>query len=154
MMNLPSSGALVWVLLLPLLLPGCGGGPVRDDQAMRQQIVRAALNQVGTPYRYGGASPTEGFDCSGLVQYTHDRVGIRVPRVAADQLSRARSVNRRQARPGDLVFFKLGPGDYHVGILVESDRFVHAPRSGKDVRYGTLSSPYWVSHFVGAATFL
>ncbi len=154
MNNRRSSWVLAWLAVLPLLLDGCGGGGVRDNEALRREVVRAAVNQVGAPYRFGGASPAEGFDCSGLVQYTHDRVGIRVPRIAAEQLNRARSVGSRQTRPGDLVFFKLGPTDYHVGILVESDRFVHAPRSGRDVSFGTLSSSYWASRFVGAGTFL
>lgn len=154
MSNRRSWSVLIWVAVLPLLLDGCGGGPVRDKEALRQEIVRAAINQVGTPYRFGGASPAEGFDCSGLVRYTHDRVGIPVPRVVADQLNKARSVGSNQARPGDLVFFKLSPSDYHVGILVESDRFIHAPRSGKDVRFDTLDAPYWASRFVGAGSFL
>lgn len=112
------------------------------------------MRQVGTPYRLGGTSPAEGFDCSGLVKYTHDKVGIRVPRIAADQINKARAIGSRDAGPGDLVFFKVGPMEYHVGILVEPNRFVHAPRTGKDVRFDTLSSPYWSSRFLGAGTFL
>lgn len=143
------------LVCLPLLLEGCSGGGVRpSNEALRKEIVVAAMGQVGTPYRLGGASPAEGFDCSGLVRYTYDAVGIPVPRVAAEQLNKARAVGSREAVPGDLVFFKLGPSDYHVGILVERNRFVHAPRSGKDVRFDTLSSPYWSSRFLGAGSFL
>ncbi len=151
-----SSWSLACLLVLPILLQGCGGGAVRPDssEVLRREIVTAALSQLGTPYRWGGASPGQGFDCSGLVLYTHDAAGIRVPRIAAEQFNAARTIGTAHAKPGDLVFFKLGPADYHVGILVEPDRFVHAPRSGKDVRLAALNSPYWSSRFLGAATFL
>lgn len=113
-----------------------------------------AISQVGKPYRWGGASPTQGFDCSGLVRYTHHAVGVEVPRVASEQLSTANRVGRSRVQPGDLVFFKVGRDDYHVGIMVEPDRFVHAPRGGKEVQLSALTAPYWSSHFLAAGTFL
>ncbi len=138
-----------------LLLHGCGGtGERTDDSGARREVVGTAMRQIGTPYRWGGASPAEGFDCSGLVQYAHGSAGVRVPRVAAAQLEAAQTVGREGARPGDLVFFKVGASDYHVGILVEPGRFVHAPRSGKEVRLSALDSSYWARHFVGAGSFL
>ena len=137
------------------LLQGCGGVAVRPEGSeARREVVMVAISQVGTPYRWGGASPNQGFDCSGLVRYAHQAAGVEVPRAANEQLSAASQVGRTRVQPGDLVFFKVGPDDYHVGILVEPDRFVHAPRGGKDVRLSALTSPYWSSRFIGAGTFL
>ncbi|MEN8176636.1 MAG: C40 family peptidase [Pseudomonadota bacterium] len=140
---------------LLLGLAGCSGMGSRGDlSAARQDVVMAAIAQVGTPYRYGGGSPGEGFDCSGLVQYSHGIAGLRVPRDTRGQMKSSRSIRPSRARPGDLVFFKTGWRRYHVGIVVEKERFVHAPRGGKSVRLSRLDSAYWRRHLTGAGTFL
>src|SRR5581483_3780958 len=92
-----------------------------------QGVVSTALHLVGTPYRNGGADP-EGFDCSGFVQYVFWQQGISVPRTV-DELSRSGTrVDEPQLQPGDLVFFHTsGRGATHVGIAIDSSRFVHAP---------------------------
>jgi cell wall-associated NlpC family hydrolase len=145
-----------WTLIsLALLLEGCGESHVRPQRFdARQDVVSTALAQLGTPYRYGGASPNQGFDCSGLVRYAHLSAGIEVPRRAIDQYRAARSLGRHQVRAGDLVFFAIPRGKFHVGILVDADRFVHAPSSGKRVEIASLHSPYWSRNFQGAASFL
>jgi len=70
-----------------------------------EEIALRALALVGKPYRYGGAD-LQGFDCSGLVFYIHDTLGMIVPRTAADQQRAAISVDRSALQPGDLLFFK------------------------------------------------
>lgn len=144
--------------LLPLaviLLAGCSGtGPRPDLSGARQEIVINAIAQIGAPYHYGGASPGLGFDCSGLVHYAHLAAGIKVPRVTKAQKKSARSVARSRIQPGDLVFFKIGWGKYHVGIVVDDGRFVHAPSHGKQVQITQLDNPYWNKRFTRAATFL
>ena len=144
----------LWPLLL-VLLAGCSStGPRPDMSAARQEVVINAIAQIGTPYRYGGASPATGFDCSGLVHYTHHAAGISIPRVTRDQERSARKVRTSRVQPGDLVFFKTGWRQYHVGIVVDDGRFVHAPSDGKQVQITQLDNPYWSRRLSRAATFL
>ena len=114
-----------------------------------------ALAQIGTPYRYGGETPAEGFDCSGLVQYSYGATGHRVPRTARAQRAAARGTPHGQLRPGDLVFFEIGTAKSpHVGIYLGEERFLHAPSSGGHVRIDRLDSNYWRRQFSGGGTLL
>jgi cell wall-associated NlpC family hydrolase len=117
-------------------------------------ILESARSLVGTPYRFGGASPAEGFDCSGLVTYVARLHGILLPRIVSDQFSAGRAVDRSDLAPGDLVFYStIGPGATHVGIVLESNgtlRFIHAPADGSSVRVERFDTPYWESRWVGA----
>ena len=140
------------------LLAGCGSAPVRPDTSTApprvlpkgEEIVTIAKSLLGTPYRYGGTTP-RGFDCSGLVYYTHQQVGIAVPRSAGKQYAARRPLRLAQLRPGDLLFFRLSRRRIsHVAIYTGSHRFIHAPSSGKRVSYSSLQNPYWKKHFVGA----
>ncbi len=116
-------------------------------------VLEAAETRIGAPYRYGGSGP-DAFDCSGLVAYAHRQVGIAVPRTAAEQFSKATPVERRELRPGDLVFFRLSGRDVgHVGIYAGDDRFVHAPQSGGHVRLASLDDEWYRQRFVGAGRF-
>lgn len=129
-------------------LPGEGAKP---DPG--RALLEAAETRIGTPYRYGGNGP-DAFDCSGLVAYAHRQVGITVPRTAAEQFSKAAPVDRRELRPGDLVFFRLSGRDVgHVGIYAGGDRFVHAPQSGGHVRKASLEDEWYRQRFVGAGRF-
>jgi cell wall-associated NlpC family hydrolase len=107
--------------------------------------VALAKRELGVRYVYGGESPS-GFDCSGLMQYVYARLGVQIPRVAADQYRAGRHVSRADLRPGDLVFFDhLG----HVGMYVGGGRFIHAPHTGSVVEISSLSG--WYSEtYVGA----
>lgn len=137
--------------------PGLPDAPAPAAEAVQQGvgtlIAQQALAQVGAPYRYGGAEPGRGFDCSGLVTYAHAREGIGVPRTAAAQFSAARKVPLDELRSGDLVFFRLVPGSRevtHVGIYTGQGRFVHAPQTGKRVGEARLDEPYYRERFAGA----
>ena len=101
------------------------------------RAVQIANHLTGVPYRWGGASPRSGFDCSGLVQYVYAKVGIHLPHYAAGQYGHGRRVSRGSLRPGDLVFFS---GLGHVGIYAGGGKFIHAPRRGTTVRWSRLSS--------------
>ena len=116
---------------------------------IHNKVVQHALSQVGTPYRYGGNNPN-GFDCSGLVQYSHFQSGITVPRTTKEQLNYFRQVSRSELREGDLAFFKTGRNQYHVAIMLNNTDFVHAPSSGKNVSISNFSNPYWKSRFLRA----
>lgn len=153
------------VLALAGMLSGCGSTPSRTVSAdgelfdlagldeQRANVVMAALSQVGTPYVYGGSDPAEGLDCSGLTQFAHAAAGVSIPRVSTAQRAAARPI-RRSPAPGDLVFFKTGPSQYHVGVMVDGERFVHASTSKRRVRLSSLSKDYWRQRYLGAGTYL
>jgi cell wall-associated NlpC family hydrolase len=153
------------VLALAGVLSGCGSTASRTVSAdgelidlagldeQRANVVMAALSQVGTPYVYGGSDPAEGLDCSGLTQFAHAAAGVSIPRVSTAQRAAARPI-RRSPAPGDLVFFKTGPSQYHVGVMVDGERFVHASTSKRRVRLSSLSKDYWRQRYLGAGTYL
>ena len=106
-----------------------------------------AATLVGKPYRYGGASPSTGFDCSGLVQWSYAQAGRRLPRSTDDQREASRRIQVSDLRRGDLLFFhQEGKKHGHVGIYVGNGEFVHAPSSGKRVRRDRVDAPYWSKH--------
>ncbi|MGN6580676.1 MAG: C40 family peptidase [Bordetella sp.] len=115
-------------------------------------ILSEALEQLGTPYRYGGDSPATGFDCSGLIQYAAKHsIGMTLPRNAAEQAAFGIPIARSELRPGDLVFFNtMGARYSHVGIYLGADRFVDAPSTGGVVRIDDMTVSYWNSRYSGA----
>jgi cell wall-associated NlpC family hydrolase len=120
------------------------------DAARSATVVRTALALRGTSYRWGGDSPTTGFDCSGLVQYVFQEEGIAVPRTVAEQFQAGMEVPQDDVAPGDLVFFSTtAAGPTHVGIAIDAYRFVHAPDTGGVVRVDAIGTPYWWSRLVG-----
>ena len=98
----------------------------KHQLAMRDSIVRLALAQVGTRYEFGGTTPQQGFDCSGLVRYVFSELYLTPPRLAAKQARSGAPVQRDALRPGDLLTFGLGDSVTHVGIYVGNRMFVHA----------------------------
>ncbi|MGE4292903.1 MAG: C40 family peptidase [Desulfovibrio sp.] len=115
-------------------------------------VADTARSAIGRPYRWGGDSPGEGFDCSGLVYWAFARHGVRVPRPSWEQIHAGVPVGRGAPLvPGDLLFFKTVRGSsFHVGIYAGGGVFVHSPKSGQRVRESSLAEEYWRSHYVGA----
>ena len=110
-------------------------------------LVRVAKRYVGVRYRWGGESPSRGFDCSGLVQYSFAQLGVSVPRVTYDQWHAGRHISRSHLRRGDLVFFHhLG----HVGIFLGHGWFLHAPRTGERIHASSMGSGWYDRHYDGA----
>lgn len=115
------------------------------------------MSQVGKPYRWGGKSPTTGFDCSGLIYYAYkDLIRMPLPRTANEMyhLRDAPPVKKSELESGDLVFFRIrirnrGKAD-HVGVYLGNGRFIQSPRTGRDIRISYLSEDYWQDHYVGA----
>ena len=109
-------------------------------------VVSIALQYLGVPYVWGGASPS-GFDCSGLTMYAYAKVGVYLPHNAAMQYGMGTPVSRSQLAPGDLVFFN---GLSHVGMYIGGGRFVHAPHTGDVVKISSLSEYWYSATYVGA----
>lgn len=124
------------------VLPGAEGG--------NQIAASEALQLQGKPYVYGGESPSQGFDCSGLVYYVYNRQGVRLPRDTQSLARQLPAVQPEQRQPGDLLFFTTDRPFSHVGIYVGDERFVHAPsaRTGR-VMVSDLRQPYWRERFIG-----
>ncbi|MEM8817300.1 MAG: C40 family peptidase [Pseudomonadota bacterium] len=150
------------IVALAAALAGCSWGPVVPEDGPPERVAgprkqpavdvggkaaHFALLQRGVPYRYGGATP-QGFDCSGLVHYAFGRAGKHVPRTTTALHRASKTVAKDALRPGDLVFFRVDGKMAHVGIVVDENRFVHAPRSGRLVSVETLDSPFYRQAFV------
>lgn len=134
-----------------LLIQGCASDGL---EARRSEVVRAALAEVGTSYGYGAGRPGEALDCSALIQHAHRAAGLDIPRVSTAQQSAAKPLDPDQARPGDLLFFRTGPRQYHVGLMVDGGRFVHASSGADRVLISSVDNPYWRTRIVGAGTYL
>lgn len=112
------------------------------------QILAKATEYLGTPYVYGGASPS-GFDCSGFVYYVYGTFGISVGRTPEAQHSAGTVVDKGNLQPGDIVLFAGtgGSGISHSGIYAGNGQFIHSPNSRSTVSYSDLTSGYWSEHF-------
>jgi cell wall-associated NlpC family hydrolase len=136
--------------------------PSPDDQtadsgnSLRQRetdVVAAARKNLGIPYRFGGYSPQTGFDCSGLVCWTYEQVGINLPRRARDQIQFGQPVAKKEdLKPGDIVVFKdrRSRTGWHSGIYSGLGRFIHSPSQGKVVEETSLDDQYYARRFAGA----
>jgi cell wall-associated NlpC family hydrolase len=133
------------LLLAALVLGGCASTPTNGvSPKAASRAADVAHSMVGKPYHYGGASPARGFDCSGLVKYSYERAGVRLGHGTEYLRKYSFPVSTRNPLRGDLLFFnELGKKSSHVGIYLGSNRFVHAPSSGKSVNIATLDNPYW-----------
>ena len=116
-------------------------------ETIGERAASVALQQVGVPYRYGGAT-RNGFDCSGLVQYSYQHAGKRLPRTTGQLWSSTTAVRRDDLQVGDLLFFNIEGKMSHVGMYVGRQQFVHAPSSGRTVTVATLTSPFYKSAFI------
>ena len=117
-----------------------------------QDLASAALDLIGIRYKWGGNSPETGLDCSGLVRYVFQQVtGVTLPRTAKDMSRVGTQVAVSDLQPGDLVFFNTRRFAFsHVGIYLGDNRFVHAPRRGREVEIATFDSGFWQQRFNGA----
>ena len=109
-------------------------------------VVGIAMQYLGVPYVWGGASPS-GFDCSGFIMYVYSQVGVSLPHHAASQYGMGSAVSRDQLAPGDLVFFN---GLGHAGIYIGGGQFIHSPHTGDVVKISSLSDSWYARTWVGA----
>jgi cell wall-associated NlpC family hydrolase len=108
-------------------------------------VVGIAMQYLGVPYAWGGASPA-GFDCSGLVVYVFAQMGVSLPHSSYALWGVGMPVSRDQLQAGDLVFFN---GLGHVGIYIGSGQFIHAPHTGDVVKISSMTG-WYASTYVGA----
>lgn len=154
-------------LLTVLLLSACSTkGPVDQQAATSYQqpstafnpaadeVLLRAIGLVGTPYVWGGNTPSSGFDCSGLIGFVYQEVaGIRLPRTTQQMLHMpGQQIARSQLQSGDIIFFATaGRGRVsHAGIYVGEGRFVHAPSNGGTVRLDSVNAAYWNKAYLQA----
>ena len=131
-----------------------GGG--LTPAAQNDAVVSVAMQYLGVPYKWGGAKPKTGFDCSGLVQYVFAQLGVSLPHYAAAQWYSPDAVwvAPERLQPGDLVFFvgsdgaRTAPG--HVGIYVGDGYLIDAPHTGSFVRIDNLDEAWFANNYVGA----
>jgi cell wall-associated NlpC family hydrolase len=115
------------------------------------QAVRIALQYLGVPYRWGGADPVGGFDCSGLAMYAYAQLGIHLTHYTGSQFYEGTRVQPAELRPGDLVFFEPSSrGPQHEGIYIGGGQFIQAPHTGDVVKISSLDEPSYAFGFVGA----
>ena len=120
------------------------------NRASGQSVVKTARSAIGTPYVRGGRNPG-GFDCSGLVQWAYQSVGVKLPRTAREQSSIGQRIGRvEDMRAGDIVAFRHPRRGYHTGIYVGDGKFVHSPRRRSSVKISSLDDPYFNNTFLGA----
>ncbi|MDD5296465.1 MAG: C40 family peptidase [Rhodocyclaceae bacterium] len=147
------------ILSAVLFLSACAGLPpppkpaatylTLSDPSQAQEAVMAALGLMDTGYRFGGANPEAGLDCSGMVSYVYARAaGLELPHGAARMAGLTRPVPRSDLRPGDLVFFNTENRPYsHVGLYIGEGRFIHAPSSRGKVQISSLDHGWFASRF-------
>jgi cell wall-associated NlpC family hydrolase len=115
-------------------------------------LVVNAMGFLGVPYKRGGNSAETGFDCSGFVRAMYEQtVGLLLPRRADQQAAATQVIDKNELKPGDLVFFNTMRRNFsHVGIYVGNNKFIHAPRSGAEIRVEDMGVAYWARRFNGA----
>lgn len=158
---------ILYSMAFSALIAGCAGSPPKAPvatepeavqrheiaaRAQRAEALLQALLALGVDYRSGGRSPSQGFDCSGLVAHVfREAYGIYLPHNTRAQSELGVPVPFADLEPGDLVFYNTLDRPFsHVGIYLGESRFVHAPKTGTSVRVESIRSAYWSNRFDGA----
>lgn len=146
--------ALALVLILAAAVPAFAATSVPAGTLIPASQAAAAATvaqgTVGDPYRFGGESPSTGFDSSGLAQWAYAQEGVAIPRVVRQQVTAGTAVDKAALLPGDLVFFDFngdGTAD-KTGVYLGSNQFVIAVSGGVMLR--SFAWPFYQSHYVGA----
>jgi peptidoglycan DL-endopeptidase CwlO len=121
--------------------------PPPPKPTLGEQAATIALRALGVPYRWGGASPEGGFDCSGLVHWAYSHLGVELPHSSYALYDLGSRVARGELAPGDVLFFS---GLGHVGLYLGGGRMVHAPHSGRTVEIVALDASSYGERLVGA----
>lgn len=116
-----------------------------NNPNLDQDIVQKAKSQLGKRYKFGGTRPETGFDCSGLIHWSYNQHGIKIPRSTRELIKYGVPVKVENARPGDIIIFSSfgRRSGYHAGLVTEDDSFIHSPRTGKNIRIESYKSAFW-----------
>lgn len=149
------SGLIQEFFIVPPIYKPTDVTPKTGLERIRDEIVRRARRYIGIPYRWGGNSPDEGFDCSGLTRAVYQLAGLDLPRTSKDQFASGTEVKIGKLKKGDLVFFSSPGGNSisHVGIFIGDKKFIHAPGRNQNIRIDSLSNAYFRSCFQGARSY-
>jgi cell wall-associated NlpC family hydrolase len=143
-------GAAPTIAGLPVVTEPLLGGVLPPANGIGGRAVAIAAQYLGVAYRWGGASPISGFDCSGLTMYVYAQLGIHLSHYTGLQIHEGTPVPPEALQPGDLVFFDPGafgiPG--HEGMYIGGGLFIHAPHTGDVVKISNLSQ--YARRYVGA----
>lgn len=138
----------------PAAADPAGNSLLNQVRNRASDLVVSAMNFIGVRYRRGGNNASEGFDCSGFTRHVFENsIGLVLPRRAEEQARDPSllKINATDLRPGDLVFFNTLRATFsHVGIYVGDGKFIHAPRTGSEIRIDDMRQSYWVQRFTGA----
>ncbi len=123
----------------------------RGNSSAGNRVVQMAKRYLGTPYVYGGSSPS-GFDCSGFTSYVYRQLGYSINRTAHAQLSNGVAVSKSELQPGDLVMFKRAGSStvHHVGIYAGDGMMIHSPQTGDVVKYTSINTGYYNNCYYAA----
>jgi cell wall-associated NlpC family hydrolase len=102
-------------------------------------VIKETMKYLGIPYVWAGATPSGGFDCSGLVLYVYAKFGMKFPHGATMQAHMGDPVSLSKAQPADLVFFGTPAFYHHVGIYIGNGLFIEAPHTGDVVKVSRLA---------------
>lgn len=132
---------------IPLQTPNAGLAAAQVAGPQAAKIVGLAQQYIGTPYKWGGSDPKNGFDCSGFVQFLYKKNGIELPRTTYDQVKAGVAVPKTDLQPGDILFFNTHGSNTHEGMYIGNGKFIQAPHTGDVVKISNLSDPYYSKHF-------
>lgn len=129
------------------------GGRTLGNADVRARLAKYSENFAGTPYVWGGNDLMNGIDCSGFVKQLYGKIGVSLPRTAAQQVNVGRPITRLEdLRAGDRLYF----WDYkrnlvgHTGIYSGGGYFVHSSSTHKGVAKDYLGNPKWMRLLVAA----
>ena len=108
-------------------------------------IIAYASNFLGTPYLWGGTSPSTGFDCSGFTQYVFAHFGIKLGRTTYDQINDGYGVSKDELKAGDLVFFGKNNDPTHMGIYLGNNTYMHSPRTGDVLKISAMTRTDYIT---------
>ena len=141
---------LMLMIIAVLLLSANPFNATEASAATPNEITNYAKKFKGTPYKFGGTTPS-GFDCSGYLRYVFNNFGISLPRTAAEQYKKGTSVSKSNLKEGDMVFFSgtYKAGISHAGIYIGNGDFISATSSGVTIA-DLNTNPYWGPKYTGA----
>lgn len=120
-------------------------GGTNIKMSKQDKLVFEAMAYLNTPYKFGGNSVEEGFDCSSYTKHVFKKAaGFDLARISAEQAKQGKVINSKDVKKGDLIFFKIKSKKInHVGIYIGEGNFIHAPTTGSVVRIESLEKSYW-----------